>query len=211
MNDLPEDNLEEPKRKLVLNIRARIALGGILVATVLISGGFFLGYADELGGWGYLGAFFISLISSATIIFPSPGIILVMQMAHSLDWFFLGLITGIAGGLGGATAYAFGVVSRGQIFRGVIGRLIDRIFATRIGVFLLVLTNLVPFAGGDALSMAAGVSKFPFRRYLTYVTIATTVRMLALTYIGSIVEIVEFSDIEVYVSDRLREFISGLV
>jgi membrane protein DedA with SNARE-associated domain len=59
--------------------------------------------------------------------------------------------------------------------------------------------------------MAAGVSKFPFRRYLTYVTVATTVRMLLLTYIGSIVEIMEISDIEAYVSDRFREFISGLV
>ena len=211
MNELPDNNLEEPKRKLVLNIRARIALGGILVATVLISGGFFLGYADELGRWGYLGAFFINLISSATIIFPSPGLILVMQMAHSLDWFILGLITGVAGGLGGATAYAFGVVSRGQIVKGVIGRFINRIFVTKLGIVLLVLTNFIPFAGGDALSMAAGVSKFPFRRYLTYVTVSTTVRMLVLTYIGSIVEIMEFSDIEAYVTDKFREFISGLV
>ncbi len=211
MNDSLDNNLEKPKRKLILNIRARIALGGILVATVLISGGFFLGYADELGGWGYLGAFFISLISGATIIFPSPGIILVMHMAYSLDWFFLGLITGVAGGFGGATAYLFGVVSRGQMYRGVIGRLIDRMFGTKMGIILLIFTNLIPFAGGDALSMAAGVSKFPFRRYLTYVTVATTVRMLLLTYIGSIVEIMEISDIEAYVSDRFREFISGLV
>ena len=86
MDELIENNLGEPKRKLVLNFRARIALGGILFATVLISGGFFLGYADELGGWGYFGAFFISLISSATIIFPSPGILLVMEMANTLDW-----------------------------------------------------------------------------------------------------------------------------
>ena len=71
MDELTENNLEEPKRKLVLNFRARIALGGILFATVLISGGFFLGYADELGGWGYFGAFFISLISSAFKILPS--------------------------------------------------------------------------------------------------------------------------------------------
>ena len=211
MDELTENNLEEPKRKLVLNFRARIALGGILFATVLISGGFFLGYADELGGWGYFGAFFISLISSATIIFPSPGILLVMQMAHSLDWVLLGCVTGIAGGLGGATAYAFGAISRGQVFRGVLGRFIDRIFAARIGIVLLIVTNFIPLAGGDALSMAAGVSKFPFRRYLIYVTVSTTVRMLILTYIGSIVEVMEFGDIESYILERFTELMNGLV
>ena len=113
--------------------------------------------------------------------------------------------------MGGATAYAFGAISRGQIFRGVIGRFIDRIFATRIGVVLLIVTNFIPLAGGDALSMAAGVSNFPFKRYLTYVTVCTTVRMLVLTYIGSIVEVMEFSDIEGYILETFRELMNGLV
>tara|TARA_Y100000590_G_scaffold452821_1_gene596712 strand:- start:7 stop:642 length:636 start_codon:yes stop_codon:yes gene_type:complete len=211
MYDLTDNNIEEPKRKSILNFRARATLGVILLATVLISGGFFLGYADELGAWGYFGAFFISLISSATIIFPSPGVLLVMQMAQSLDWVLLGFVTGIAGGLGGATAYAVGIISRGQIFRGIVGRFVDRIFATRIGVVLLVVTNFIPLAGGDALSMAAGVSKFPFRRYLIYVTVSTTVRMLVLTYIGSIVEVIEFGDIESFILERFRESMGGLV
>ena len=120
-------------------------------------------------------------------------------------------MTGVAGGLGGATAYAFGAISKGQIFRGVIGRFIDRIFSTRIGVVLLIVTNFIPLAGGDALSMAAGVSKFPFKRYLIYVTVAITVRMLVLTYIGSLVEVMEFSDIEGYILETFRELMNGLV
>ncbi len=55
-----------------------------------------------LGHWGYLGAFLIGLISSATIILPAPGIALLIAMGTALDPLLLGVVAA-AGSASGRT------------------------------------------------------------------------------------------------------------
>ena len=49
-----------------------------------------------LGRWGYLGAFIISLISSATILFPAPGGAAVVLMGRDFNPYALGVASGMA-------------------------------------------------------------------------------------------------------------------
>src|SRR4051794_40085908 len=52
------------------------------------------------GNWGYVGAFFISLVASATILLPAPGIAVIMAMGTALDPVMLGIVAGIGSAFG---------------------------------------------------------------------------------------------------------------
>jgi membrane protein YqaA with SNARE-associated domain len=203
--------LKQKDRRFGFTFRSKLIFGGIFLGTFLISGGFFMGYTDEIGSWGYFGAMIINFISSATIVFPSPGLILIMQMSSQDNWVILGLLTGISGGLGSATAYIVGLVGSDRFEGKLLVRWSRFLFLTRWGSFFLILTNLIPFAGGDALSLAAGVSRFPFRKYIIYVTLSTVIRMLMLTFIGANIDIISLTDIEYYAGDILKNVSNSFV
>ena len=62
-----------------------------------------------LGSWGYLGAFAISLISSATIFLPAPGGAAVVLMGRDFNPYLLGAASGVGFALGSLTAYYVGM------------------------------------------------------------------------------------------------------
>ena len=67
-------------------------------------------YMGEFEQYGYLGAFLVAFIASISIIFPIPGIILVLAIAANpdLNWAVVALAAAIGGGLGETTAYLAG-------------------------------------------------------------------------------------------------------
>ncbi|MEE8472692.1 MAG: hypothetical protein V3S82_05950, partial [Dehalococcoidia bacterium] len=66
---------------------------------------------SALDDWGYLGAFIINGISSATVILPAPGAAVIAIMAQDLHPFLVGLAAGLGGAIGGSTAYIAGLVA----------------------------------------------------------------------------------------------------
>ena len=72
----------EPAKKPFIDERAKGALqiiaAIIITALVLLSGN----YIREFSRLGYLGAFIISLLSSATVIIPAPGWALIIAMGE---------------------------------------------------------------------------------------------------------------------------------
>ncbi len=63
---------------------------------------------DEIGAWGYLAAFVVNALSSATVVIPGPGFAAILVMAKDLNWLALGIAAGIGGTLGEMTAYYIG-------------------------------------------------------------------------------------------------------
>src|SRR5215204_1940888 len=66
----------------------------------------------RFGSWGYVGAFFISLIASATIILPAPGIAVVIALGTALDPVLLGIVAGIGSAIGELSGYLVGASGR---------------------------------------------------------------------------------------------------
>jgi uncharacterized membrane protein YdjX (TVP38/TMEM64 family) len=67
----------------------------------------------ELEEWGYLGVFLISIISSASIVLPVPGWILVATMAFTLNNpLLVGIVSGLGGTIGEMTGYLLGYGGR---------------------------------------------------------------------------------------------------
>ena len=172
-------------------MQTKIALSGLFFGTFLVAGGLFVAYlnADEarVEQLGLIGAFVISLTSSATVVLPAPGILIILSMAEIIDPWRLGVVTGIGTGLGGSTAYLAGAVGRGAM--GESSRIKQRmtnLFNSRWGAVILFLGNLIPFAPGDAISAIAGISRFPLIAFFIYVIIASIIKMIALSWLGRI-------------------------
>jgi len=91
-----------------------LRIGALLIITL---GSFWLALNPEwvrsFGRWGYLSVFAISLLSSATVLIPAPGLAVVFAMGRALDPVTLGIVAGIGSGLGELSGYIAGASGRG--------------------------------------------------------------------------------------------------
>ena len=139
----------------------------------------------ELGSWGYLGAFLISGVSSATIFFPAPGAAIIMVMAQDFNFILLGVASGIGGALGSITAYAVGRLGAGAVQHGRLYRFACWAMRKFGGLILFVFT-LIPFLPMDGAGILAGATRYPVRRFYIYVGTASVIKMVALLYIVTV-------------------------
>jgi membrane protein YqaA with SNARE-associated domain len=165
--------------------RYKFALAAFFFGSFFIATGVLTAYTDELQEWAYLGAFIISLVSSATVVLPAPGAAAIMLMAQDFDPLILGVVSGIGTGLGGITAYVLGVASRDALGQNRLTLLMHRLFASRLGPVLLFSANVIPFMPGDAVSVLAGAIRYPLLRYLLYMTTASVLKMIGLSFVGA--------------------------
>jgi len=135
--------------------------GGVIVIICLAS--FWLAmnpaWVQRLGHWGYLGAFLISLIASATIILPAPGIVVIMAMGAALNPILLGVVAGLGSAVGELTGYAAGRGGRALIptqqqkqFEQI------QTLTKRYGPLILALLAAIPFPLFDFAGIVAGTS-----------------------------------------------------
>ncbi len=134
-----------------------------------------------LGSWVYVGAFFISAISSATVVLPAPGLAAVLSVAPEFDPLWLGVAAGLGGTLGELTAYWLGVHGRQPLAHIRPHRLVD--WAEKhFGGPVLFLFAAVPFLPMDVAGLAAGIARYPLPRFLLFVGAGKVIKMVFLTY-----------------------------
>ena len=137
-----------------------------------------------LGAYGYAGAFIISLLSSATIIFPAPGWAVVVAMSATLDPLLLGLTAGVGSAIGELTGYAAGEGVR-ELMDGRIreSRKIEKLVEEygMAGIFLLA---LVPNPLFDIAGITAGGLRIPWWRYLAACAAGRVLRYTILAMLG---------------------------
>ncbi|MCB9138209.1 MAG: VTT domain-containing protein [Caldilineaceae bacterium] len=139
-------------------------------------------WVEALDHWGYLGAFLISLIASATIILPAPGLAIVAAMGVALNPLALSLVAGAGSALGELSGYLAGAGGRALIPERH-QPLFERIqhFAESshapLAFFLLAALPLPIF---DVAGMAAGVMGMRISSFLISVALGKTVKYLGL-------------------------------
>jgi len=156
-----------------------------LLLVIAITVGIFCFYrqnpdmVEKLRGYGYLGAFLISLTFNATLILPAGNILILSVLGAVLP---SAVIVGVLGGAGAAigelTGYMAGYSGRGLAQR---SRMYSRVegWMKRWGSLTIFVMSVVPFVF-DLAGIAAGVLRFPLWKFFLLCWLGRT-----LLYIGA--------------------------
>jgi len=155
-----------------------LAALGIAIVVLLLSD-----QIAALGNWGYLGAFFISLMGSATILVPVPSWAVVIGLSKSLDPVILGIVAGIGSAIGELTAYLFGsgmgtLIERKTEFKRQKEWMQKNDFAA---IFVL---SFIPNPLFDMAGLAAGAAKVPWFRFLLFCALGRILRFVIFGFAG---------------------------
>ena len=138
----------------------------------------------EFESYGYPGAFVISLVSTATIILPVPGILFIIALGTALNPILIGLISAAGGSIGETTGYMLGRSGRGftrnnKTLVRAEGWMWKRGFVT---VFLF---SLIPFLPLDVVGVIAGFIRFPIWKFLLASFLGKTLLHIILIQTGT--------------------------
>jgi uncharacterized membrane protein YdjX (TVP38/TMEM64 family) len=165
-------------------------IAGVLVILLITVVSFWLALNPQwvlgFGNWGYLGAFLISLVASATIILPAPGIAVVIAMGTALDPVILGIVAGIGSAIGELSGYLAG--SSGRAFipshqRAQFERL--QRLTDRYGAPLLFVLAAIPFPLFDFAGIIAGMIKIRVTTFLFTVAAGKSIKYIVMILLGA--------------------------
>jgi membrane protein YqaA with SNARE-associated domain len=156
----------------------------ILVLAITVS---IFAYRDrvaDLSGYGYLGAFLISLLSSATIILPIPGIAVIFALGATYDPYLVGLAAGAGSALGELSGYMAGYTGQG-VFQKSKTYLRMEHWMRRRGSLVIFVLAFVPNPIFDLAGAAAGILKYPAWKFLFFCFLGKTPRSILVAFAGA--------------------------
>jgi len=168
-------------------------LGAVgIIATLLMAAAvvYFRDFIQGLGGYGYLGAFFISILGGCTFIIPVPMLAVVFALGGVVTYtWLLGFVSGLGETIGAViiymTGYGGGTALR-QRKEGKMQSLMGRLMALmekRGSITLFILAAILnPFFYPAAL--AAGALHFGMRRYFFICLAGKTIKGMTVAYAG---------------------------
>ena len=139
---------------------------------------------EGLEGYGYLGAFLISLITTATIILPVPGIVLIFVLGESLNPVLLGLVAGAGSALGEITGYMAGFSGQAVFEKSKVYLRMEQWMRRRGSIVIFVL-SFVPNPIFDVAGAAAGVLRYPLWKFLLVCFLGKTPRNMLVAFAGA--------------------------
>lgn len=166
----PEEQQPPKRRHLHLGwgIRIRLPHPHIL-ALILVVGIVVTAYVVYrlVGDWralGYPGAFLASLIGSASLVVPIPGIAVVFTLGGILNPWVVGLFAGLGMAIGELTGYLAGYSGEVVLHR---LRFYDRVegWLRRHGGILIFVVAAIPNPFFDVIGAVAGAFRYPVWKF----------------------------------------------
>lgn len=168
---------------IALGLALLLAVGITVVSIWLLFHPYWL---RRFQAWGYLGAFVINAVASATLVLPVPGAALVVAMGTQLNPWWLSIVSGLGSALGELTGYFAGAT--GQALIPASQRpLMDKIHARteKYGALLLVALAAYPFPLFDLAGIAAGASKMKIWKFYVATAIGKSIKYAFLIVLGA--------------------------
>lgn len=161
----------------------------ILGILAIVVGAFWLGTQRELvqrfSQWGYLSSFLISLIGSATVILPAPGLALILALGAHLNPLLLGVVAGIGSGLGELSGYLAGKAGRNLVNREGRFNTFLHYMTTRFTSPALFILAILPLPIFDFAGILAGALRMPVLRFLAVVISGKIIKHALAAYLGA--------------------------
>jgi membrane protein YqaA with SNARE-associated domain len=155
----------------------------LLVIAVTICLFLYRDKVSELGNYGYLGSFLISLVSCASIILPVPGLLIIIGLGASFNPYLLALAGGFGGALGEMTGYILGISGRGFTSNNKWYLRAEQWMRKR-GFLAVFAFAFVPFLPMDVAGLLAGILRYPIWKFLLACTLGKTLKYIILILAG---------------------------
>jgi uncharacterized membrane protein YdjX (TVP38/TMEM64 family) len=171
-----------PRRHLA-PILSLVLVAGIITAIFII---YFTrpDVLDDLEGYGYLGAFVVSIVLNGTVLLPVGNMPLMASLGATLPVpLFVGLAGGAGAGIGEMTGYLLGRSGRGLIDRGRMYTSVER-WVKRWGWLAVFVLSVFPLIF-DVVGIIAGVLRMPPWRFFLACWLGRTISYTAAAYLGS--------------------------
>jgi len=169
----------------------RRLIGRILAFTFVIALSVFIfslrNRAEEIATYGYPGIFLFSVLTSATVILPAPGLLIVFTIGGVLNPIWIALAAGTGAALGELSGYLAGYSGREVVEN---TETYDRIREfmenhNRLSNWLIFFLAFIPIPIFDLAGIAAGALKMPVLQFLAWVTAGKILKMLLVAYLGA--------------------------
>jgi membrane protein YqaA with SNARE-associated domain len=164
-------------------------LGVVLTIAMAVAVVYFWDFVQRLEGYGYAGAFFISILGGAIIIIPVPMLAVVFALGGVLSPYWVGVAAGMGETVGALTIYMTGYGGGTALLNSKHGKVqaaYERLMGLmeRRGSWVLFLLSAIlnPFFYPAALT--AGALRFGIRRYFIICAIGKTIKGMTVAYAG---------------------------
>ena len=135
----------------------------------------------EFGSYGYLGVFIGNLISSATVILPVPGVLVLFPLVVNLNPLLVALVGATGGIIGEITGYMAGyggqaIINKGRMYQRVEG------WMKKWGVWTIFVFAFAPFLLFDIAGLVAGALRYPLWKFMLVGWIGKSLKYIGLVY-----------------------------
>ena len=141
--------------------------------------------AAELAVYGYPGIFLVAMLSSATVLFPAPGLAIVFGMSGVFHPLGVAIAAACGAAIGEITGYLAGISGRSAVERTDIYIRLEP-FVRKYGAIAIIVLAAIPNPFFDLASIAAGALKLPFWKFLLAAWTGQMIKMTAIAYAGSL-------------------------
>jgi membrane protein YqaA with SNARE-associated domain len=176
-------NSKAPEKKSGLKAKIIPVLTVLFVIAITVALFLFRDRVSELGNYGYMGIFLISLVSNATVILPVPVFMLIVAFGASFNPIFVGLTSALGGNIGEMSCYLLGYSGRGVVEN---RKMYDRAvqWLQKWGALTVFVFGATP-SPFDVMGIVAGLLRYPFWKFFVASLAGKIVKYIFLAYTGA--------------------------
>jgi len=178
---LPDTEVKKDRSRTVTRLQRLGALLLVLLITLVA-----LLFRDRLAQYeqyGYVGVFVATLLGSASVILPVPGLAIVYLGGSIWNPLFVGLAAGLGDTMGEATGYLAGYAGQGLIEDSKLYTRFERWMHLH-GFLTIFILSAVPNPFFDMAGIAAGASRFSAKRFFLATWIGKTIKDVVFALAG---------------------------
>jgi membrane protein YqaA with SNARE-associated domain len=168
-----------PMRRILVPV---ITIALVIVISVVLY--VFRHRIEDLKNYAYIGVFVVSLLSSATVVVPVPGIVVFVPLLSTLNPVVVGVVGAAGSIIGETTGYAAGysgrdLASRGRNYVRVEGWMKKR------GSLIIFLFAVLPILPLDVAGIVAGALRFPLWKFMLVAGSGKVIKYVALMLVAA--------------------------
>ena len=132
---------------------------------------------------GYPGAFIIALISSATVLLPAPGLLIIISLGTRLNPGLIAVAGGLGAAIGELSSYAAGFSAQGIIENNKLYKQMEK-WMSKNGALTVLLLAAIPNPFFDITGIAAGALKMKIGEFFIFALLGNTIKILLLILVA---------------------------